>query len=217
VLRISAPLEIWSSFYDRPVGLSDMFANAPQRSGEADFAVVDRMSMPDKRLRSGSRRLTLRCSGLDRDSHKKEDRLMKVADAMTSDVRLANPTDSIESVAKIMAADNIGYLPVGEDDRLVGAITDRDIVVRAIARGMGPDAFVRDVMTEDVKYCYDDVDIAEVVQNMGDLQVRRLPVVNRDKRLVGVVSLADAALKHDAESVGIAMSGVVEPGGSHAT
>lgn len=140
---------------------------------------------------------------------------MKVADAMTRDVRLVSPDDSIEAIAKIMAAENLGFLPVGENDRLVGTITDRDIVVRALARGLAGDAHVRDVMTEDVKYCYDDADVSDVVQNMSNIQVRRLPVVNRDKRLVGVVSLADAALKDDAESVGIAMSGVVEPGGSH--
>lgn len=142
---------------------------------------------------------------------------MKVADAMTRDVRLVSPNDSIEAIAKIMAADDLGFLPVGENDRLVGTITDRDIVVRALARGMGGDAHVRDVMTQDVKYCFDDAEMTDVVQNMGDIQVRRLPVVNREKRLVGVVSLADAVLKHDPEVVGVAMSGVVEPGGSHTT
>lgn len=142
---------------------------------------------------------------------------MKVADAMTRDVRLVSPDDSIEAIAKIMAAEDLGFLPVGENDRLVGTITDRDIVVRAIARGMGKDAHVRDVMTEDVKYCYDDAELADVVQNMGDIQVRRIPVVNRDKRLVGVVSLADAALKDNPETVGVAMSSVTEPGGSHVT
>ncbi len=72
-------------------------------------------------------------------------------------------------------------------------------------------------MTKDVKYCFEDEDIEHVAQNMGDIQVRRLPVLNRDKRLVGVVSLADAALKEDPATAGIAMSGVVVPGGAHAT
>lgn len=142
---------------------------------------------------------------------------MKVADAMTRDVRLVSPEDSLEAIAKIMATENLGFLPVRENDRLVGMITDRDIVVRGLARGMGGDAHVRDAMTEDVKYCYEDAELHDVVRNMADIQVRRMPVVNRDKRLVGVVSLADAVLKDDdPESVGIAMSGVVEPGGSHA-
>jgi CBS domain-containing protein len=140
---------------------------------------------------------------------------MKVADAMTRDVRLVSPEDSLEAIAKLMASEDLGFLPVGENDRLVGTITDRDIVVRGLARGLGADAQVRDAMTEDVKYCYEDAEMVDVVQNMGDIQVRRLPVVNRDKRLVGVVSLADAALKDNPETVGVAMSSVVEPGGSH--
>jgi CBS domain-containing protein len=140
---------------------------------------------------------------------------MKVADAMTRDVRLVSPDDSLEAIAKIMATEDLGFLPVGENDRLVGTITDRDIVVRGLARGMGGDAHVRDAMSEDVKYCYEDAEMVDVMQNMGSIQVRRLPVVNRDKRLVGVVSLADAALKDNPESVGVAMSSVVEPGGSH--
>src|ERR687892_2375314 len=113
---------------------------------------------------------------------------MRVSEAMTRDVRVANPGQSIRDVAKIMAEIDAGSLPVGENDRLVGMITDRDIAIRAIAEGKGPDAKVRDVMTKDVKYCYDDQDVDEVTRDMADLQVRRLPVLNRDKRLVGIVS-----------------------------
>lgn len=140
---------------------------------------------------------------------------MKVSDAMSRDVQIVSPEDTLESVAKLMAAHDLGFLPVGEQDRLVGTITDRDIVLRALAQGKGGSARVRDAMTRDVKYCYEDEDMTHVVQNMGDIQVRRLPVVNRDKRLVGVVSLADAASKDDPEAAGIALTGVVEPGGSH--
>jgi CBS domain-containing protein len=140
---------------------------------------------------------------------------MKVSEAMTRDVKMITPEDNLESAAKLMAEEDIGFLPVAENDRLIGTVTDRDIVVRGLAQGKGRSAHVRDVMTRDVKYCYEDEDVEHVVQNMGDIQVRRLPVVNRDKRLVGVISLADAALKHDAEPVGVAMSGVVEPGGLH--
>ncbi|RWM14620.1 MAG: CBS domain-containing protein [Mesorhizobium sp.] len=142
---------------------------------------------------------------------------MKVAEIMTRNVHLASPGESLQKIAKRMAADDVGFLPVGENDRLVGTITDRDIVVRAVAEGKDGNATVRDVMTKDVKYCFEDEDIERVVQNMGDIQVRRLPVLNRDKRLVGVISLADAALKEDPATVGIAMSDVVVPGGAHAT
>ncbi|GIK98295.1 MAG: inosine-5-monophosphate dehydrogenase [Alphaproteobacteria bacterium] len=140
---------------------------------------------------------------------------MKVSEAMTRDVQIASPDERIQDVAKRMAENDIGFMPVGDHDRLVGMITDRDIVVRCVAAGKDGDARVRDAMTQDVKYCYEDEDMDHVVSNMGDIQVRRLPVVSRDKRLVGVVSLADAALAHDPEGVGVAMTGVVDPGGQH--
>ena len=142
---------------------------------------------------------------------------MKIADVMTRKVHLTSPEESLQKAAKRMAADGIGFLPVGENDRLVGAITDRDIVVRAVAEGKDGNTTVGDVMTPDIQYCFEDEEIEHVVQNMGDLQVRRLPVVNRDKRLVGIVSLADAAMKDDPETVGVALTGVVMPGGAHAT
>ncbi|TGS81019.1 CBS domain-containing protein, partial [Mesorhizobium sp. M2D.F.Ca.ET.178.01.1.1] len=88
-----------------------------------------------------------------------------------------------------------GVMPVGENDRLVGMITDRDMVIRGIALGKGPDTKVRDVMSQEVRYCFDDEDVDHVLANMGDLQVRRLPVLNRDKRLVGIISLGDLARK----------------------
>ncbi|EHK58224.1 CBS domain-containing protein [Mesorhizobium alhagi CCNWXJ12-2] len=136
---------------------------------------------------------------------------------MTPKVHLASPGESLRKVAKRMAADGVGFLPVGENDRLVGTITDRDIVVRAVAEGKDGNATVADAMTRDVRYCFDDEEIEDVVQNMGNIQVRRLPVVDRDKRLVGVISLADAVLKDDPATVGVALTGVVEPGGTHAT
>jgi CBS domain-containing protein len=140
---------------------------------------------------------------------------MKVRQAMTRDVQIANPDDRIQDIARRMAEADIGFMPVGDKERLVGTITDRDIVVRCVAEGKDGDARVRDAMTKDVKYCFDDEDMDHVVSNMGDIQVRRLPVVSRDKRLVGVVTLADAALAHDPEGVGVAMTGVVDPGGQH--
>src|SRR5688500_3847927 len=119
---------------------------------------------------------------------------MQVRDAMTRDVRIANPGQPIRDVARVMAEIDAGSMPVGENDRLVGMITDRDITVRAVAQGKGPDTLVRDVMSaEQVLYCFEDEDIDEVAKNMADVKVRRLPVVNRDKRLVGIISLGDLA------------------------
>jgi CBS domain-containing protein len=140
---------------------------------------------------------------------------MKVADAMTRDVRITGPTDTLQSAAAIMAQEDIGLLPVAEGDRLVGMLTDRDIAVRAVATGRGPQTPVRDVMTKDVKYCFDDEDLEDTAQNMGDLQVRRPPVLNREKRLVGVLSLADAARNYSSSVAGKALTAIVEPGGDH--
>jgi CBS domain-containing protein len=140
---------------------------------------------------------------------------MKVAEVMTRNVRMARPEEALQAVAKRMAEDDIGLLPVEENDRLVGMITDRDIVTRAVARGLDGASRVRDAMTLDVKYCFEDDDIDSVMKNMGDIQVRRLPVLDKDKRLVGIVSLADAALRADPSATGLAMNGVVHPGGMH--
>jgi CBS domain-containing protein len=140
---------------------------------------------------------------------------MRVSEAMTRDVRVANPGQTIRDVARIMAEIDAGSMPVGEDDRLVGMITDRDIAIRAVAVGKGPDTPVRDVMSKEVKYCFEDEDLEHVAKNMGDIQVRRLPVVNRDKRLVGIVSLGDIAQSEDAETTGETVAKVSEAGGQH--
>ena len=140
---------------------------------------------------------------------------MRVSEAMTRDVRVANPTQTIRDVANMMAEIDAGALPVGENDRLVGMITDRDIAIRAVAQGKGPDTPVRDVMSKDIKYCYDDEDLEHVAENMGDLQVRRLPVVNRDKRLVGIVALGDIARHEDHHTTGETTADVSKPGGKH--
>jgi CBS domain-containing protein len=138
---------------------------------------------------------------------------MKVSEVMTRDVRVANPEQSIREAAQLMAELDAGVLPVGADDRLVGMITDRDIAVRGVARGKVPDTPVREVMTADVKYCFDDEEVDHVARNMADIQVRRLPVVNRDKRLVGIIAIADLAANEDARVVGEAVSGISEPTG----
>ena len=117
---------------------------------------------------------------------------MQVQEIMSRKVELTSPNTTVRDVARKMRADNIGALPVGENDRLVGMVTDRDIVVRAVAEERSPgNTSVREVMSEHVCYCFEDDDIGQAAQIMAEHQVRRLPVLNRDKRLVGVVALAD--------------------------
>jgi CBS domain-containing protein len=143
---------------------------------------------------------------------------MKVRDAMTRDVCLATPDQTIRDAAKIMADIDAGALPVAQSDRLVGVITDRDIAVRAVAQGRSSDTQVREVMSPEVLYCYDDEDLDDVLRNMGAVKVRRLPVLNRDKRLVGIVSLGDVAMHSDetrAEEVEQTMRELSTPGGLH--
>jgi CBS domain-containing protein len=140
---------------------------------------------------------------------------MKVSNCMTRDVRVADPNQTIRDAARMMASLDAGVVPVGENDRLVGMITDRDIAVRGVAEGKGPETKIRDVMSTDVKYCFDDEEVDDVLHNMGDLQVRRLPVVNRDKRLVGIISLGDLATNGEAKDAGVALSGISQPGGEH--
>jgi CBS domain-containing protein len=142
---------------------------------------------------------------------------MRVNEAMSRDVRVANPQQGIREAAKMMAEIDAGALPVGENDRLVGMITDRDIAVRAVAEGMGPDTPVRDIMSKDVKYCFEDEELDHVSRNMADIQVKRLPVVNRDKRLVGILALGDIAGKAATRVTGRATEGISRPGGKHAT
>ncbi|RRH97203.1 CBS domain-containing protein [Mesorhizobium tamadayense] len=140
---------------------------------------------------------------------------MKVGNCMTKNVQVANPEQSIRDVAHMMGRLDAGVMPVGDNDRLVGMITDRDIVIRGVALGKGPDTKVRDLMSPEVRYCFEDEEIEHVLENMGDLQVRRLPVLNRAKRLVGIISLGDLATNSEATEAGEALSGISKPGGEH--
>jgi CBS domain-containing protein len=108
---------------------------------------------------------------------------------------------------------DIGVLPVGENDRLVGMITDRDITIRAVAAGKDPNSPVSDVMTAAIKYCYSDQELDEVTDNMADIQVRRLPVVDRDKRLVGILALGDIATSSENDCATDALAGISRPAG----
>ena len=140
---------------------------------------------------------------------------MKVSKCMTRDVELVSPTQTIRDAAQMMAELDAGALPVQQDDRLVGMITDRDIAVRAVAQGKSPETPVRDVMSPEVLYCFDDQEIEDVSRNMGEVKVRRLPVVNRDKRLVGIISIGDLALKEEQTLTGSTVARISKTGGNH--
>jgi CBS domain-containing protein len=137
---------------------------------------------------------------------------MNVNEVMTRSVVISSPDDTLQDAAQLMEECDCGLLPVGEDDRLVGMLSDRDITVRAVARGLPPDRCkVREIMSDEVKYIYDDESLEDAARNMGQLQVRRLPVLNREKRLVGIVSLGDLAL-NTRKPAGEALSSISQPG-----
>ena len=138
-----------------------------------------------------------------------------VSEVMTPKVKIAAPNHTIQQVAGMMADLDAGVIPVSDQDRLVGMITDRDIAVRAVALGLPPDTQVRQVMTKEIKYCFDDDNLDEVARNMADIKVRRLPVINHEKRLVGILSLGDMAIEDGPDNAGVALCGISEPGGEH--
>lgn len=140
---------------------------------------------------------------------------MRVSDTMTREVKVASPEDTIARAAELMVVHDTGVAPVGENGKLVGMITDRDIAVRAVAAGKGPDTRVRDVMSRDVKFCFEDQDLEAVARVMADLRLRRLPVLDRGRRLVGIVSLGDLAVAATDASAGGALVGICRPGGDH--
>jgi CBS domain-containing protein len=140
---------------------------------------------------------------------------MQVINVMSRDVKTIAPDQTVRDAAAMMRQLDAGVLPVGERDKLVGVITDRDIAIRGVAEGKGPDAKIRDVMSYEVKYCFEDEDVAHVAENMAELQVRRLPVMNRDKRLVGIVSLGDLATHGSLPKTARALHGISQPGGQH--
>lgn len=140
---------------------------------------------------------------------------MQIKDLMTPSVRTIGPDDSLRDAALVMAECDVGALPVAQGDRLVGMITDRDIAIRGVALGKHGDAQVSEVMSAEVLYCFADESIEDVCANMGDVQVRRLPVLSHDKRLLGIVSLADLATSAQSESAGMALEAITRPGGEH--
>ena len=133
---------------------------------------------------------------------------MKISKIMTRNVRTLEPERSIREAASLMADIDSGALLINEGDRLIGMVTDRDIAIRAVAAGLDGNTLVRQVMSSNVRYCFDDEDVDHVAANMADLQVRRLPVLNREKRLVGVVSLGNIASGHSRQANDTVLRGV---------
>ena len=140
---------------------------------------------------------------------------MKIANVMSRDVQTIASDASLREAALLMKKIDAGALPVAEGDKLVGMITDRDIAIRGLAEGKGAEAKIRDVMNPEVMYCFEDEDVAHVAEKMGELQIRRLPVRNRDNRLVGIVSLADLAIEGSLPKTARALHGISQPGGQH--
>jgi len=120
--------------------------------------------------------------------------MQQLKDLMSRDVKVIDPEMSIGEAAIQMRDGDFGMLPVGEDDRMIGTISDRDIAIRAIAEGKDSETKVRDVMSDGIAWAYEDDSVDKAVKIMSERQVRRLPVVDRDKRLVGIVALGDFAV-----------------------
>jgi CBS domain-containing protein len=140
---------------------------------------------------------------------------MKVSEVMTRDVQTVRPDQPVQQAANFMLSADAGSIPVAEGDRLIGMITDRDIAVRGVARGYGPDTPVRDLMTGDVICARIDDDVEDVASKMSEAQVRRLPVIDQQERLCGIVSLGDLAREADPDTAEEALEGVAQPGGAH--
>lgn len=140
---------------------------------------------------------------------------MKVREVMTRDVQTIRPDQPVQEAASFMLNADAGSIPVTEGDRLIGMITDRDIAVRGIARGYGPDTPVRDLMTADLVIIRDDDDVQDAATKMGESQVRRLPVIDESERLCGIVSLGDLSRETDDDCASDALQGVSQPGGEH--
>ena len=124
---------------------------------------------------------------------------MKISEVMTRDVATVSSNQTVQEAASFMLQGDAGSIPVTEGDRLIGMITDRDIAVRGVAKGRGPDTPVSELMSEGLICARLDDDIEEVARKMGEAQVRRLPVIDESEKLVGIVSLGDLSRKSDGE------------------
>lgn len=133
---------------------------------------------------------------------------MKIRDVMSKDVQVARPTDTLQDVASRMATGDFGFIPVAEGDRLVGTLTDRDIVVRSVAKGGGGASLVSEAMTAPVTTVLDSADLKVALEAMSTGQIRRLPVLDKNDRLVGVVSLGDLSTRVKEKYAGEALESI---------
>jgi CBS domain-containing protein len=137
---------------------------------------------------------------------------MKIRDVMSKDVQVARPGDTIQDVAARMTSGDFGFIPVADGDRLVGTVTDRDIAIRAVGKGLGPATPVSEVMTTEVVTALDTADLKTALDAMGGDKIRRLPVVDKHERLVGVVSLGDLSTRVKEKYAGEALETISQPG-----
>lgn len=140
---------------------------------------------------------------------------MNIRELMTADIQTVSPTDSVQQAAGFMLSADTGSIPVCENDKVVGMITDRDIAVRGTAKGLGPDCKVSEVMSGDIVCARDSDDVQSIAKQMADSQVRRMPVVDSSNRLVGMVSLGDLSREGKQEAASTALEGVSAKGSQH--
>lgn len=136
--------------------------------------------------------------------------MTKISEVMTTNVKVVRPDEPVQNAAKMMAEMDVGAIPVCDGRRLQGMITDRDITIRATAEGRGGDTPVKEVMTTDVIWCSEEDDTQDVLQRMADAQVRRIPVIDQERNLVGIVALGDLAIE-DEENVDEALRDISMP------
>ena len=140
---------------------------------------------------------------------------MRISDVMTREVATVRPDQTAREAATFMLNSDAGSIPVTEGDRLIGMITDRDIAVRGVAKGHGPDTPVRDIMTSGIVCARESDSVEDVASKMSEAQVRRLPVIDDSEKLIGIVSLGDLSRETDGETAHHALEGVSAPGGQH--
>ena len=140
---------------------------------------------------------------------------MRISDVMTREVATVRPDQTAREAATFMLNSDAGSIPVTEGDRLIGMITDRDIAIRGVAKGHGPDTPVRDIMTSGIICARESDSVEDVASKMSEAQVRRLPVIDDSEKLIGIVSLGDLSRETDGETAHQALEGVSAPGGQH--
>ena len=140
---------------------------------------------------------------------------MKVSEVMTTEVETVSADQTARQAASFMIRADAGSIPVCEGSKVIGMVTDRDIAVRGIAEGRGPDTPISELMSDGIVCAHEDDDVQAVAQRMSEEQVRRMPVLDSDENLVGIVSLGDLAREANAETAETALEGVSAPGGTH--